>query len=321
MNSQDTLFVRIAQRNRETDDIISLDLRDPNGGELPPFEAGAHIDVHVAPGVVRQYSLCNAPSERHRYLIGVLRDPASRGGSVAIHERLEAGAVIEISAPRNHFPLKAGTRSILIAGGIGVTPMLCMAEALHASATGFTLHYCARSQDKAAFRSRIEQSAYKQQVAFHYDDQGDAQKLDPVMLFAQAGSDDEIYVCGPSGFIEWVCRAAEQAGIPKQRVRYEYFSARPVDTSHDSSFDVRIASTGQVFHIPADRSITSVLLEAGVDIYTSCEEGTCGTCVTRLLEGEADHRDVFLTDEEHACGNQFTPCCSRAKSSLLVLDL
>ncbi|AQV98396.1 oxidoreductase [Cupriavidus necator] len=321
MTSQETFFLRIAQRNRETDDIISLELRDPNGGELPPFEAGAHIDVHVAPGVVRQYSLCNAPSERHRYLIGVLRDPASRGGSVAIHERFEAGAVVEVSAPRNHFPLREGAPGILIAGGIGVTPMLCMAEALHASGTGFTLHYCARSQDKAAFRSRIERSPYRQQVAFHYDDQGDSQKLDPGTLFAQVGGDDEIYVCGPSGFIEWVCRAAEQAGIPKQRVRYECFNAKPVDTSRDGAFDVRIASTGQVFHIPPDRSVTSVLLAAGIDIYTSCEEGTCGTCVTRLLEGEPDHRDVFLTDEEHACGNQFTPCCSRAKSSLLVLDL
>ncbi|AEI82286.1 vanillate O-demethylase oxidoreductase VanB (plasmid) [Cupriavidus necator N-1] len=321
MNPQDTFFVRIAQRNQETDDIISLELRDPNGSVLPPFDAGAHIDVHVAPGVVRQYSLCNAPSERDSYQIGVLRDPASRGGSIAIHERLEAGELIEISAPRNHFPLKEGVRSILIAGGIGVTPMLCMAESLHASGAGFTLHYCARSQDKAAFRSRIAQSPYSQQVAFHYDDQADAQKLDPATLFAQAGSDAEIYVCGPAGFIEWICRAAEQAGIPKQRVHYEYFSAKAVDTSDDGAFDVKLASTGQVFQIPAERSITSVLLEAGIDIYTSCEEGTCGTCVTRILEGEPDHRDVFLTDEEHACGNQFTPCCSRAKSSLLVLDL
>jgi vanillate O-demethylase ferredoxin subunit len=313
--------VRIAHRHRESDDIISLELCDPDGGALPPFEAGAHIDVHVAPGVIRQYSLCNAPTERHRYVIGVLRDPASRGGSVAIHDKFEEGAVVEISTPRNHFPLKPGAPAILIAGGIGVTPMLCMAEALHASATGFALHYCARSKVKAAFRNRIEQSPLQHQVAFHYDDEDDSQKLDLDSVFAQAGSDAEIYVCGPSGFIEWICRAAEQAGIPGQRVRYEYFSAKPVDTSHDGAFAVKIASTSQVFQIPADRSITSVLLEAGIDIYTSCEEGTCGTCVTRILEGEPEHRDVFLTDEEHACGNQFTPCCSRAKSPLLVLDL
>lgn len=321
MKVQNTRFVRVAQRIRETDDIISLELRDPNGGALPPFEAGAHIDVHVSPGIVRQYSLCNAPSESDRYVIGVLRDPVSRGGSVAIHDTFKEGSVIEIGTPRNHFPLKTNLPGILIAGGIGITPMLCMAEALHAAQIDFTLHYCARSQTNAAFVERIGQSSFKQQVTFHFDDQEDSQKLHLASLFAQAKSDDQIYVCGPSGFIEWVCRTADQAGIPKERVRYEFFSAEPIDTSHDGEFDVKISSTGQVFHIPADRSITSVLLEAGIDIYTSCEEGTCGTCVTRVLEGDPEHRDVFLTDEEHACGNQFTPCCSRAKSSLLVLDL
>lgn len=321
MNAQPTLFVRIAQRVRETGDIVSLELRAPDGGLLPPFDAGAHIDVHVAPGVVRQYSLCNAPAERHRYVIGVLRDPASRGGSVAIHDRFDAGSVIEISAPRNHFPLRAGAPAMLIAGGIGVTPMLCMAEALAAAGTAFTLHYCARSRASAAFLDRIAQAPFARQVSLHFDDGDDAQRLKLDTLFADASSGREIYVCGPAGFIDRVCGAAREADIPEPRVHFEYFAAKPVDTSQDGAFDVRIASTGQVFHIPADRSITSVLLEGGIDIYTSCEEGTCGTCVTRILDGEPDHRDVFLTDDEHASGQQFTPCCSRAKSPLVVLDL
>ena len=120
---------------------------------------------------------------------------------------------------------------------------------------------------------------------------------------------------------DWVCAQAAQAGVAPSRVHFEYFSAKEVDTSADRPFDVQIASTGQVFCIPADRSVTSVLLEAGIDIYTSCEEGTCGSCVTRILQGEPEHRDVFLTDDEHAAGEQFTPCCSRARSGLLVLDL
>ncbi|WP_354673911.1 PDR/VanB family oxidoreductase [Cupriavidus alkaliphilus] len=321
MSSRDTLRVRIAHRIQETEDIVSLDLQDPEGAMLPPFTAGAHIDVHIAPNVVRQYSLCNAPTERHRYVIGVLRDPASRGGSIAIHEGFSKGSVVEISAPRNHFPLQDGTRSILVAGGIGVTPLLCMAEELHAAGRNFVLHYCVRSKSKAAFRRRIGQSAFSRQVVLHCDDEDESQKLNLAMLFAHAGTDYAIYVCGPSGFIEWVCRTADEAGIPKQRVRYEYFGAKHADTSHDGEFDVKIASTSQVFRIPSARSISSILQEAGVDIYTSCEEGTCGTCVTGVLEGDPDHRDVFLTDEEHASGKLLTPCCSRAKSSLIVLDL
>lgn len=321
MQSQVTSTVRVAHRRQETDDIISLELEALDGGALPPFEAGAHIDVHVAPGIVRQYSLCNASSERHRYVIGILRDPQSRGGSVAIHERLQPGSVVEVSAPRNHFPLKPQAKSVLIAGGIGITPMLCMAETLHAAGTAFSLHYCARDQGRAAFLDRIAQSPFSENVVFHYDDKADEQKLHPDELFSRMGAEEEIYVCGPAGFIDWVCQAADQAGVPKHRVRYEHFSAKPVDTSQDGAFDVRIASSGQLFHIPADQSVADVLLAAGVDIYTSCGEGSCGSCVMRLVEGEADHRDVFLTDEEHASGNQFTPCCSRAKSPLLVLDL
>ncbi|OYD60225.1 UNVERIFIED_ORG: vanillate O-demethylase ferredoxin subunit [Burkholderia sp. CF145] len=321
MNASDTICVRITRRTQETADIVSLELCDPAGGPLPVFEAGAHIDVHVAPGVVRQYSLCNPSSERDRYVIGVLRDPASRGGSAAIHQGFAEGAIVEISAPRNHFPLAAAAGSILIAGGIGVTPLLCMAETLHAQGRNFVMHYCARSKERTAFLNRIRQSPFGSRVALHFDDENPSQKLDLDTEFAKAGDSDEIYVCGPAGFIDWVCAAAERAGIAKHRVRYEYFNAKPVDTSQDGEFEVRIASTGQVIPIPPDRSIATVLADAGIDIYTSCGEGTCGTCLTRILEGQPDHRDVFLTDEERAAGEMFTPCCSRAKSPMLVLDL
>lgn len=321
MSHHDILQVQIARRHAQTEDIIALELR-PLDGLLPGFEAGAHIDVHVGPGLIRQYSLCNAPGERERYVIGVLRDPRSRGGSAAIHERLREGARLAIGAPRNHFPLHGAKRSLLLAGGIGVTPMLCMAQALHEAGTEFALHYCARSRARAAFLERLENGPLQSQVHLHFDDGADAQKLDIAKLLqAAAASEEEVYVCGPAGFIGWICEAAARAGIARQRVHFEYFGAKPSDTSGDTAFDVKLARSGQVLHIPADRSVTSVLLEAGIDIYTSCGEGTCGSCVTRVLEGEIAHRDVFLTDEEHASGRQFTPCCSRARSALLVLDL
>ncbi|PPA04500.1 oxidoreductase [Pseudomonas sp. MWU12-2312b] len=321
MSTDSTMFVKVTRRVQETPDIISIELCAEHGGALPAFEAGAHIDVHVSAGVVRQYSLCNPPSEQHRYVIGVLRDPASRGGSIAIHEGFTEGSRVEIGVPRNHFPLLPSGGSILIAGGIGVTPILCMAEALHSQGRNFVMHYCARSKQQAGFLDRIKHSSFASRVAVHFDDEASLQKLDIDEMISQARDDDEFYVCGPSGFIDWVCASAEKAGIAKHRIRFEYFNAKPVDTSHDQPFQVQVASTGQVFDIPADRSITSVLCGAGVDIYTSCEEGTCGTCVTRIIKGVPDHRDVFLTDDEHSAGDVFTPCCSRSKSEMLVLDL
>ncbi|NHV25918.1 PDR/VanB family oxidoreductase [Burkholderia sp. D-99] len=321
MNENDTIVVKIARRTLETPEIVCIEFRAPDGALLPAFGAGAHIDVHVAPGVIRQYSLCNPPSERDRYVIGVLRDSASRGGSMAIHDGFSEGALVEISPPRNHFPLSPGVRVRLMAGGIGVTPLLCMAEALQAEGRDFVMHYCTRSVNGTAFLNRIRQAPFASRVAFHFDDGEPSQKLDIDAELGHVGDNEEIYVCGPSGFIDWVCAAAERAGIPKHRVRFEYFNAKLVDTSHDGAFDVRIASTGKTFRIPADRSITAVLADEGIDIYTSCGEGTCGTCLTRVLEGEVEHRDVFLTDDEHAMGDMCTPCCSRAKSSVLVLDL
>ncbi|KFG93518.1 Vanillate O-demethylase oxidoreductase [Burkholderia paludis] len=320
MNENNTIVVRIERRTLETPEIVCIEFRLPDGSPLPAFDAGAHIDVHVAPGIVRQYSLCNPPSERDRYVIGVLRDPASRGGSIAIHDGFAEGALVEIGLPRNHFPMSPGVGVHLMAGGIGVTPLLCMAEALQAQGRDFIMHYCTRSESGTAFLNRIRQAPFASRVVFHFDDGEPSGQLDIDAEFSRMG-DDEIYVCGPSGFIDWVCAAAERAGIPKHRVRFEYFSAKPVDTSHDGAFDVRIASTGQTFHVPADRSVVAVLADEGIDIYTSCGEGTCGTCLTRVLEGQVEHRDVFLTDDEHAAGEMFTPCCSRARSSLLVLDL
>lgn len=315
------ISVRISRKAVEATDIVSLELAPLESASLPPFSAGSHIDVEVKPGLVRQYSLCNDPTESHRYLIGVLRDPASRGGSTAVHELLQEGQVLRISAPRNHFALVPAGRSLLFAGGIGVTPILCMAERLAQSGADFEMHYCARSADRAAFVERIRASRFADRVHFHYDDGDAAQKLKLAEVLAGAAADTHLYVCGPGGFIDFVTEGAAKLGWPKERVHFEYFAGQKVDTSLDGSFDVKLASSGKIVTVPPTKTVVVALREAGVNIEVSCEQGVCGTCLTRVLDGEIDHRDQYFTDDEKAANDQFMPCCSRAKGKLLVLDL
>lgn len=316
------LQVRVTQKIREAEGIFSFELCATDGGELPPFEAGAHIDVHVSAGLTRQYSLCNHPQERHRYLIGVLNDPSSRGGSRAMHEQVVQGQLLQISSPRNLFALDhQGTRHLLFAGGIGITPILAMAYELSQRGADFELHYCFRSAERAAFIEQLRHSPFAARVYLHDDNGAPEQKLDAASLLANPGPGAHLYVCGPGGFMGHILDSAEQAGWPQAQVHREFFAATPVEHGADAPFEVELASTGQVFQIPADRSVFEVLDEAGIAIETSCEQGICGSCVTRVLQGIPDHRDQYMTPAEHACNDQFTPCCSRAKSPRLVLDL
>lgn len=316
-----SLIVEVKARRDEARDIVTFELADPHGRPLPAFSAGAHVDIQVKSGVIRQYSLCNHPEERDRYLIGVLRDPASRGGSVAMHEEIQVGDLIQISAPKNHFPLKPAGRTLLLAGGIGITPLLCMAERLAHTEADFTLHYCTRSPQRTAFRERIDASGFAERVHFHFDDGAAEQKLDLEALLGTPDPDARVYVCGPSGFIDAVMTTCKAAGWHSERLHSEYFAGAKTDTADDGSFEVKIASSGASFTIPADKTVHQVLAENGIEIMVSCEQGVCGTCLTRVLEGEPDHRDLYLEDDEHAANDQFTPCCSRAKSKVLVLDL
>ncbi len=320
--SQATIDVRVASKAIVATDICSFELVDPAGRALPPFSAGSHLDVHVGDGLSRQYSLCNDPRETHRYQIAVLRDPASRGGSIAMHERIHQGDVIRISEPKNHFALAHGAgHSILLAGGIGVTPILCMAERLHNIGASFEMHYCARSKDRMAFTQRIAQSPFAGRVKLHVDDGPPSQKLDIPKLLATPAPDKHLYVCGPGGLLQFVTGTAQAQGWSGECIHFEYFSASAAPTAGDREFDVKIASSGKVYRIGASRPVTAVLAENGVDIPTSCEQGVCGTCLTRVLDGEPEHRDHFLTEEERARNDQFTPCCSRARGGMLVLDL
>jgi len=315
--------VRVARKQAETDDICSFELVDPAGGALPAFTAGAHIDVHLPDGAIRQYSLCNDPSERHRYCIAVLREPASRGGSRAMHEAVAQDGLLRIGAPRNLFALdESAERHLLLAGGIGITPLLCMTQRLAAIGADFALHYCARSAARMAFRAQLEHASYAGRVSLHVDDGPAAQRLDMDALLRDADPATHLYVCGPKGFMDAVLGAARERGWPEDRLHYEFFAAEPsAAIEADAAFSVKLASTGQVVGVPVGCSVAQALHEAGVDVPVACEQGICGTCLTRVLEGVPDHRDLFLSPEEQARGDQFTPCCSRAKTSVLVLDL
>jgi vanillate O-demethylase ferredoxin subunit len=317
-----TLHVRIARKTVEALNICTFELVDINGGALPAFSAGSHIDVQLPNGLTRQYSLCNDPRESHRYLIGVLKDPATRGGSLAMHELVKEGDVLVISTPKNHFALAHDARSsLLLAGGIGVTPILCMAERLAIVGETFQMHYCTRSLERTAFRDRILRSSFAADVRFHFEDGAAEQKLDIGALLGMPQPSVHVYVCGPKGFMDAVLSAARGAGWPETQLHYEFFSAAPVKSAADGSFEVKLASSGRIVLVPKDKSVVQALAQVGVEIVTSCEQGVCGTCLTRVLEGEPDHRDLFLTPEEQASNDQFTPCCSRSKSPLLVLDI
>jgi vanillate monooxygenase ferredoxin subunit len=315
------LKVKVLRRKQEAQDIASFELVREDGSALPAFSAGSHIDVQVPGGLTRQYSLCNDMGEQHRYRIAVLRDANSRGGSAGMHDALKEGDTLTISAPRNHFPLVHAHRTLLFAGGIGVTPLLCMAQRLATTGGDFVLHYCTRSPQRTAFRDEIAASPFAGNVQFHFDDGDAAQKLDLEAVLRQPHPGTHLYVCGPSGFIDWVEQTAARCGWGKDQVHVEHFGAARQDTAGDRPFQVKIASSGAVVEVPADQTVVQALQAHGVEILTSCEQGVCGTCITRVLQGECDHRDLYFTDDEKAKNDQFTPCCSRAKSSMLVLDL
>ncbi|ALX16965.1 Vanillate O-demethylase oxidoreductase [Burkholderia cepacia JBK9] len=318
----DALTVRVAAKQDEAADICSFELVHADGLPLPPFSAGSHIDVIVPGGPTRQYSLCNAPDETHRYRIAVLRDPKSRGGSAGMHDCVNAGDTLVISAPRNHFALAHdATLSLLLAGGIGVTPMLCMAERLARIDAPFEMHYCTRSRSRTAFLDHIARATYASRVQVHFDDEGENQRFDIAARLAAPAPGTHLYVCGPMGFMDAVLTTARASGWPEAQLHYEFFAADARQTDRDGRFEVEIASSGRVIVVEKNESVVRALAKAGIAIETSCEQGVCGTCATRVLAGEPEHFDLCLTPDERAANDQFLPCCSRSKSARLVLDL
>jgi cytochrome P450/ferredoxin-NADP reductase len=313
------IHARIQRRAEAATDIVSLELVDRDGKPLPPFTAGSHIDVEITPGLVRQYSLCNDPDDRSIYRLGILREPTSRGGSVAVHEQLVEGTELRISRPRNFFALdETAPASLLLAGGIGITPMIAMAHRLQAIEAPFQLHYATRSRSRAAFLREMDAAGFGDKVSAYFDDDAE-HRLDVAGLLAKSAPGTHLYVCGPQGFIDHVLGAAEHAGWVKDIVHVEHFSAAPVLTG--APFEVVAKRSGRTFHIPCERTILDVLNEAGIDIPSSCRSGVCATCMTEVVDGVPDHRDMVLTDEEKASNSLIAVCCSRSRTRQLVLDV
>jgi vanillate O-demethylase ferredoxin subunit len=314
------LQVRVAARTEAAEEVVHLRLESTDGNALPPFQAGAHVDIHLPGGLVRQYSLCNAPGEVDSYELGVLRTPDSRGGSQAAHG-LQVGDTVQISAPRNLFPLAQGAaHHLLLAGGIGITPLLSMAQALYAAGQSFQLHACSRSAARLPFAQRLRSAPWAGCTRSHLDSADGQPSHDLRAIIASAPAGSHVYACGPAGFISAARQAAADAGLDPSRFHSESFSAEVQVQEGDTGFEIEI-NDGRVFQVAADQTVAQCLEANGVFIALSCEQGICGTCVTNVREGIPDHRDSYLSEEERASNRLFTPCCSRARSPRLVLDI
>ncbi len=316
-----SLNLEVASVTAITPSIRQIELKLADGGALPPFTAGAHIDLALGNGLERSFSMLNDPAETHRYVIAVLREADSRGGSVWVHDHLRQGDRLTSSEPINNFPLnEAGETHILIAGGIGITPLKAMAHRLLARGANFALHYCARDEGRAAYLNELR--ALLGDRLQNYLDGGDiARGLDVTKLLASRPSAAHVYVCGPAGLIRTVRETTRD--WPKGTVHYELFRGSEADIaprSTDQPFEITLARTGKTLTVPADRSILAVLRANGIKVKTLCTEGVCGTCRVRLLGGKADHRDEVLTDEQRE--REIQVCVSRAMpGEMLILDL
>lgn len=317
--SNEVIDVVIKTREDQATGVAVFELCRKEGGALPSFDAGAHIDVHITPEIVRQYSLSNAPGDVDTYRLGILKDPESRGGSEAVHANFNVGTELQISAPRNHFPLNMDAEnSILIGGGIGITPMLTMAYALKAAGKAFELHYCCRTRSSAGFIDELI-CEFPDELHLHFDDMDDAQRFDAKASLGEPEAGKHMYVCGPGGFMDWVIDTAKAQQYNEENIHFEYFNAE-VDTS-GAAFEVVAQESGKSVMVEEGQSITEALATIGIKVDVSCEQGVCGTCICDVIEGIPDHKDHFLTEEEREDNDQIVVCCSRAKTDKLVLDI
>jgi vanillate O-demethylase ferredoxin subunit len=320
MNKTDkTIEVLLRSITYEADDVISLDLRPVATRTLPAFAAGAHIELQLRNGLQRNYSLANPQHERHRYCVAVLKEAAGRGGSRLIHETLRAGDILPVSLPRNNFPLvETAECSLLIAGGIGITPIWCMVQRLVELGRRWKLLYAVRSRRRAAFLDEILALNATQDVDLHFDDESEGAfiNLDAVVQDAAPGT--HLYCCGPLPMLAAFERAT--ARLPSDTVHVEYFAAKePVAVS--GGFDVVLARSGRSVFVPEHSTILDALVAAGIAVEHSCLEGVCGTCETKVLEGIPDHRDMVLSAQERTSNRTMMICCSGSKAGRLVLDL
>lgn len=310
--------VQVIRKWTSGEGIMAFEL-ESIGAPLPTYQPGAHIDLHLPNGLVRQYSLTNGPGEGSLYRIGVKKEPNSRGGSSCLHETVREGDVLAISEPRNNFPLRRdAVKTILIAGGIGITPLLAMAQTLSRDRLDYELHYFAQSDDHLAFGSILDElgAGVVRHLGLSPDETGAA--LGTLLRTYEPSS--HMYVCGPGPMLGATRKIASEAGWPDEAVHFEYFkNTNEVDDSR--TFEVSLARSALTLQVPGGTSILEVLREHGVPMPSSCEQGACGTCSVNVLDGEVDHQDVYLNDTEKKAGDRMMTCVSRAKSERLVLDV
>lgn len=301
----------------ETDAVRLFELRDPDVDALPSFTPGAHIDIILQHGLVRSYSLIGDPADTTRYVLGVQREPQSRGGSRLMHDQLRVGDLLQISRPINNFPLvEDAPTSVLIAGGIGITPILPMIDRLAALGRPFILHYGARERRTSPFLARLAGHGEKVRMAFSRELGG--RRLDIAGIVASTPANAELYCCGPTGMLEAFRTAS--ANRDPARVHVEHFSATE-PPAVEGGFNVTLARSGRTIAVPPGLAILDALIAAGLDPPCSCLEGVCGTCETRVIEGLPDHRDRVLSPQERAANRTMMLCCSGSKSERLVLDM
>lgn len=296
-------------------DVVALTLAKPGGGELPAWTPGAHVDLVLNEDLTRQYSLCGRTSESGSWRVAVLRSPTSRGGSEAVH-RIGPGARVRVRGPRNHFPLVSSPHYLFIGGGIGITPLLAMIHEVEAAGSTWELYYGGRSLKSMAFVEELSQFGDR----VHLVPEDEKGRLDLDAILGEPRPNTLVYTCGP----EPLLAAVEDrcAHWPPGTLHLERFAARKGDsTTEDSAFDVVLQRSGRTVHVPADRTIFDVVREAGISVLGSCLEGICGTCETDVVDGEVDHRDSVLTDDERAANESLMICVSRCSSGRLTLDL
>ncbi len=315
-----TLSLRLEAVRRQAEGIHAFELVRPEGGELPEVQAGAHVDVHLPGGLVRSYSLAGDPADRRRWTLGVLREKGGRGGSAALHDRVRVGDLLALGPPRNAFALTEGARhSVLLGGGIGITPLKAMAHTLRQRGESFELHYCARTPGHAAFLDELRALVPDGQLHLHFDQGDPARGLDLAALLRAPAEGTHLYYCGPAGFMQ-ACADAS-AHWSAGTVHFEHFKP-PASTAASleaGAFEVRLQRQGITVAVPPSQSIVQALEAAGHAVPTSCLSGLCGACKVGYLEGEVEHNDYILGDDEKA--RCLTLCVSRARSPLLVLDL
>lgn len=309
--------LEVRRRDVAADGVVTLTLADPSGADLPEWAPGAHIDLMLEPDLVRQYSLCGQTADSTQWQVGILLDPESRGGSRYVHDKLHEGSKVRVRGPRNHFPLVSAKRYVFIAGGIGITPIKTMIDAVDAVGADWHLYYGGRSRSTMAFLSELEQHGDRVSI-FPRDVTG---RIDLEMLLGDPDENTAVYCCGPNGLltgVEDACKKWPEGTLHIERFAAKEFEAGP---DGDTEFEVECQQSGVTVTVPVDKSIYDALEDAGVDVLGSCMEGICGTCECDVLEGLGDHRDSVLTDADKAKNQTIMICVSRSRSERLVLDI